>query len=89
MTIALYNCCLYAPKCLKKLVFDAIFEFVIENNRLSGIKSGFKPNDSCVNQLISITQCFYALGANPSLEVRGVFLDFKGIWQSLALRYSV
>ena len=79
MTIALYNCCLYAPKCLKKLVFDAIFEFVIENNRLSVIKSGFKPNDSCVNQLISITQCFYALGANPSLEVRGVFLDFKGI----------
>ena len=38
----------------------------------------FRPNDSCINQLISITHDIYcAFDANPSLEVRGVFLDLS------------
>ena len=42
------------------------------------MKLGFRPNDSCINQLISITQNIYrAFDANPSLEVRGVFLDLS------------
>ena len=58
----------------EKLVFDAMFEFLIENNLLSSTQSGFKPSDSCVNQLISITHSICsAFDVNPSVEVRGVF----------------
>ena len=43
-------------KVFEKLVFDAIFEILIENDLLNSTQSGFKPNNFCVNQLISITQ---------------------------------
>ena len=34
--------------------------------------------DSCIHQLISITHEIHAsFHANPSLEVRGIFLDLK------------
>ena len=36
------------------------------------------PGDSCIHQLISIThEIFVSFDANPSLEVRGVFLDIS------------
>ena len=36
-------------------------------------QSGFKKNDSCINQLASITNEIYsAFDGNPSLEVRDV-----------------
>lgn len=38
-----------------KLVFNANFEFTMENNLLGSTELGFKQNDSCSNQLISIT----------------------------------
>ena len=42
-------------------------------------------NDSCIHQLIAITyNVFSAFDTNPSLEVRGVFLDlskaFDRVW---------
>ena len=78
ITIALNPCYLYA-------CFDAILEFLIESNLLSSTYSGFKPNDSCVNQVISIVCIiFSAFDANPLLEVCGVFLDlsetFYRVW---------
>ena len=53
---------------------------MIQNNLLN-----FGPNDSCINQLISITHNIYrAFDASLSLEVRGVFLDlskaFDKVW---------
>ena len=60
-------------KVFKKLVFDASFECMIESNLLSCIWPGFKPNDSCINQLISITHSTVSTSdVNPSLEVGGV-----------------
>ena len=58
---------------------------MIQNNLLNSCQSSFRPNDSCINQLISITHNIYrAFNANPSLEVRGVFLDlskaFDKVW---------
>ena len=58
---------------------------MIQNNLLNSCQSGFRLNDSCINQLISITHNIYrAFDANPSLEVRGVFLDlskaFDKVW---------
>ena len=48
------------------------------NKLLNNCQSGFRPNDSCINQLISITHNIYrAFDANPSLEVRRVFLDLS------------
>ena len=48
-------------------------------------QSGFRPNDSCIYQLISIVHNIYAdFDHNPSLEVRGNFLDiskaFDKVW---------
>ena len=45
---------------------------------LSVHQSGFRPGDSCVHQLISIVhKVCNAFDANPSLEVRDVFLDIS------------
>ena len=67
-----------------RLTFDTIFNFMIQNNFLNNCQSGFRPNYFCVNQLISITHIYRAFDDNPSLEVRGVFLDlskaFDQIW---------
>ena len=72
-------------KIFKRLNFNSFFNYFIENNLLSPYQSGFNPGDSCVQQLISITHEIYnAFDCNPSLEVRGVFLDiskaFDKVW---------
>ena len=69
----------------EKLVFDGIFGFMTENNLLSSIHLGFKPNYSFVNQLISINHSIFSVfDGNPSLEVRDVFLNlskaFDRVW---------
>ena len=39
-------------------------------------QSGFRPGDSCVNQLLSVThEIYHSLG--NGLEVKGIFLDFS------------
>ena len=73
-----------------KLIFDSIFSLMTHNKLLNSCQSGFRPNDSCINQLISITHNIYrAFDANPSLEVRGVFLDlskaFDKVWHESLL----
>ena len=56
-----------------------------KNNLLNKNQSGFRPSDSCIHHLIGITHnIFSAFDANPSSEVRGVFLDlskaFDRVW---------
>ena len=58
---------------------------MIKTNLLNSFQSGFRPNDSCNNQLISLTHNIYhAFNANSSLNVRGVFLNlskaFDKVW---------
>ena len=60
-------------KILKRLMSNEIFTIFIENELISSSQSGFKPGDSCVNQL-SITHEIYK-PFNKGHEVRGVFLD--------------
>ena len=63
-------------KVFEKIIFNSLFVYLNNNNLLNSNQSGFRPGDSCVNQLISITHGIYkTYDANPSLEVRGVFLD--------------
>ena len=65
-------------KLSKTRMFNSIFNFIDSRNMLSVHQSGFSPGDSCVHQLISIVHDIYnAFDANPSFEVRGVFLDIS------------
>ena len=58
----------------KKLIFNEIIKFFIENELISPNQLGFKPGDSCINQLLAITHEIYK-SFDENVEVRGVFLD--------------
>ena len=53
------------------------------NNLISPKQSGFRPGDSCINQLLRIFHDIFTSFDN-GLEVRGVFLDiskaFDKVW---------
>ena len=55
-------------KILERLMFNEMFEFFIENKLISSSQSGFKPGDSCINQLLSITHEVYS-SFDKGLEV--------------------
>ena len=63
-------------KILERLMFNEMFKFFIENELISSNQSGFKPGDSCVNQLVSITHEIYE-SFDDSREDRGIFLDIS------------
>ena len=65
-------------KIFKKLILDSIYEFLNKNDLFNNSQSGFRPNDSCLHQLIAIAHnIFSAFDANASLELRSVFLDLS------------
>ena len=45
-------------KIFKKLIFDSIYEFLNKNNLFNNNQSGFKPNGSCIDQLIKLIKLF-------------------------------
>ena len=53
-----------------------MIKFFIENELISPNQSGFKPSDSCTNQLLAITHEIYK-SFDEGFEVRGVFLDIS------------
>ena len=68
-------------KILEKLIFDNIYAFLSRNNLLSANQSGFRPGDSTINQLLSITHKIYcAFDETPSKETRAVFLDLSKVF---------
>ena len=60
-----------------------MFEFFTANNLISKNQLDFRPGDSCINQLLSITHEIYQ-SFDDNLEVRAVFLDiskaFDKVW---------
>ena len=60
-----------------------MYEFFTENGLISPNQSGFKPGNSCINQLLSIAHEIYK-SFEDGLEVRGIFLDnsnaFDKVW---------
>ena len=60
-----------------------MFSFFLDKGLISANQSGFKPGDSCINQLLSITHNIYK-SFDDGYEVRGVFLDiskaFDKVW---------
>ena len=72
-------------KMLEKLVYDSLYSHLVSCDLLNPNQSGFRPGDSTVNQLISIThKIFEAFDCNPALDVRSVYLDiskaFDRVW---------
>ena len=66
-----------------KGTYTATCFLFIENDLISQNQSGFKPVDSCINQLLSVTHEIYK-SFYDGWEVRGVFLDiskaFDKVW---------
>ena len=70
-------------KILERLLYNQMFEFFIRNDLISQNQSGFKPGDSCINQLLAITHEIYK-SFDACLDVGAVFLDiskeFDKVW---------
>ena len=65
-------------KVFEKIIFNSLFVYSNNNNLFNSNQSSFRPGDSCVYQLISITHDIYkAFDTSTSLEVRAVFLDLS------------
>ena len=60
-----------------------MLKYFLDNNLITPKQSGFRPGDSCINQLLSITHDIFT-SFDSGLEVRGVFLDisktFDKVW---------
>ena len=70
-------------KILEKIVFDQVYSYLNSHNLLSISQSGFRPGDSTIFQLISITSTIYE-SFEKFDETRAVFLDiskaFDKVW---------
>ena len=53
-----------------------MLKYFLDNNLISPKQSGFKPGDSCINQLLSITHDIFT-SFDIGLGIRGVFLDIS------------
>ena len=60
-----------------------MFQFFIKNELIATNHSGFKPEDSCINQLPHIAHDTYK-SFDEGYEIKGVFLDitktFDKVW---------
>ena len=70
-------------KFFESIINNNIFEYLTTNKLVSDNQSRFKPDNSCVNQLLSIThEIYYSL--DNGLEVRGFFFyiskTFDKVW---------
>ena len=70
-------------KISERLIYNVMLDFLNDNNLLSLNQSGFRSDDSCINQDLSINH--EILNAfDKGLEVRGIFLDvskaFDKVW---------
>ena len=70
-------------KIFERIIYNNMLKYFLDNNLISPKQSGFRPGDSCINQLLSITHDIFSSFDN-GLEVRRVFLDiskaFDKVW---------
>ena len=70
-------------KIFEGLIFNEMLRFFLDNKLITMSQSIFKPDDSWINQLFSITDEIYK-PIEYGLEVRSVFLDistaFDKVW---------
>ena len=74
-----------SSKIFERIMYYNILKYFEDNNLISPKQSGFRPGDSCVHQLLSITHYIFTFFDN-NLEERGVFLDiskaFDKVWHN-------
>ena len=70
-------------KLFEKMVFQKMYNYFIANNLITKNQSGFRPNDSVTNQLISLVESIHS-AFDINHEVRSVYLDmskaFDKVW---------
>ena len=70
-------------KICERILYNSLFDFLNQTDLISPGQSGFKPGDSSINQLLSITHEIYQ-SMDEGYEIRGVFLDiskaFDKVW---------
>ena len=69
----------FVGKFLKKIIFDEIYEHLTANKLLSDKQSGFRPGDSTINQLLSITHDIYNAFEHLSRYTRCLFGYFESV----------
>ena len=63
-------------KVFDRIIFNSLFNCFLERKLFTECQSGFLPGDSCISQLLSITHEIYkSFDCNPSVDVRGTFID--------------
>ena len=72
-------------KIFERIIFKNLYNHLISNHLISKNQSGFRPGDSCTNQLLFlINEIHKAFDDNNCLEVRSVYLDmskaFDKVW---------
>ena len=70
-------------KILEKIIFDELYTFLNSNELITKNQSGFRPGDSTINQLLSITTDIFETFEDFD-ETRALFLDiskaFDKVW---------
>ena len=70
-------------KIFERLLYNEMFGFFLDKGLIAANQSGFKPGNSFINKLLSITHNIYK-SFDDGYEVRGVFLDilkaFDKVW---------
>ena len=70
-------------KIIERIIYNTNFQYLIQNNRITGNQSVFKPLVFSINQLLSTTHDIYK-SLDDDLEAKGVFLDiskaFDKVW---------
>ena len=64
-------------KMFEKVIYDSLFNYFQSNRFFTPSQSGFLPGNSCIAQLSIIHEIQTVLDENPTVDVRGVFLDLS------------
>ena len=69
-------------KFFERIIYNNVYEYLPTNKLISDNQSGFKPGDSCVNQLTKTNHPTLIFNDNPVHQVAlqkhlGIFLDCK------------
>ena len=72
-------------KMFERVIYNSLFNYFQSNRLFTPSQFGFLPGDSCIAQLLSITHEIQTVfDENPTVDVRGVFLDiskpFDKVW---------
>ena len=65
-------------KIFERVIYNSLFNCFLSNKPFTPYQSGFLPGDSCIAELLSITQEIQtAFDENPTVDVKGAFLDIS------------